>query len=300
MFSLRVICSHFQRKCNLLVHRTFISSNPNVNIILGLAPIIGLPSVSAQDELKDNESKTVKHNETKPENSSSEKPKESDNDLVDENGWDRLCAVFQRDEFGNHSKELTASIQGTCMACFIGLIYGGVNHSRTAFTDFIERNQATIFENHIDAKRKLQNHVTIHFAKGAFRWAWRMSLFTGGFMLFLSCVQAYKGRRSVLDYAVSGAVVGALLRVQLGPPGIVIGGSLGGILGLLCGLSTHALLSLTGTSLDEVISFQYELDQSRLNAYKQAEAKSFEKTYISEEGRALIANRPLVNDEKPL
>lgn len=38
------------------------------------------------------------------------------------------------------------------MACIAGLLYGGVNSSRLALVDFMERNQASIFENHIDAK----------------------------------------------------------------------------------------------------------------------------------------------------
>ncbi|KAG8265866.1 Complex I assembly factor timmdc1, mitochondrial [Homalodisca vitripennis] len=158
MNSFRIICSHFHRKCNFLVRRTFSSTNPNVNLILGLVPVI--PSVSAQNELKSVSVKndTAKYNETKIENVTPEdiampKPSEIIEVPKEEgDGWDRLCAVFQRDEFGNHSKEMTATIQSTCMACFLGLLYGGINSSRAAFIDFMERNQDTIFENHIDAK----------------------------------------------------------------------------------------------------------------------------------------------------
>lgn len=44
--------------------------------------------------------------------------------------------------------------------------------------DFIESNQATAFENHLDAKKKLQDKVTLGFAKNAFRFGWRLALFT--------------------------------------------------------------------------------------------------------------------------
>uniref|UniRef100_A0A1B6G9V1 Complex I assembly factor TIMMDC1, mitochondrial n=1 Tax=Cuerna arida TaxID=1464854 RepID=A0A1B6G9V1_9HEMI len=303
MNSFKIICSHFHRKCNFLVRRTFSSTNSNMNLILGLAPVI--PSVSAQNELKNVSVKndTEKYNETKiesvtPEDISMPKPSEiTEVPKDDGNGWDRLRAVFQKDEFGNYSKEMTATIQSTCIACFLGLIYGGINSSRAAFLDFMERNQATIFENHIDAKRRLQNHVTVHFAKGGFSWACKLSLFTGGFMLFLTSVQAYRGRRSVIDYAMSGTVVGALVRVKLGVPGLVIGGCLGCLLGLTCGLMTSTLLMLTGTSFDDVLSFQYELDQSRRNALRLAQAQAFEQDFISKEGIDLIKNRPYDKEE---
>ena len=44
--------------------------------------------------------------------------------------------------------------------------------------DFMERNQATAFASHLDAKRKLQDQVTMGFAKNAFRFGWRLALFT--------------------------------------------------------------------------------------------------------------------------
>lgn len=55
-------------------------------------------------------------------------------------------------EYGNYSKEVTATLQSTFFAGLMGFIYGGVVRSRVALRDFMERNQATIFENHIDAK----------------------------------------------------------------------------------------------------------------------------------------------------
>lgn len=62
--------------------------------------------------------------------------------------------------------------------CPTGAVYGGVLGSRKSYMDFMERNQATAFENHLDAKRKLQDQVTTGFAKNAFRFGWRLGLFT--------------------------------------------------------------------------------------------------------------------------
>lgn len=59
-----------------------------------------------------------------------------------------------------------------------GSVYGGFLGSRKAYFDFLDRNQATAFESHLDAKRKLQDAVTVNFAKNAFRFGWRLALFT--------------------------------------------------------------------------------------------------------------------------
>jgi complex I assembly factor TIMMDC1 len=42
----------------------------------------------------------------------------------------------------------------------------------------MDRNQATAFENHMDAKRKLQDKVTVSFGKNAFKFGWRLALFS--------------------------------------------------------------------------------------------------------------------------
>lgn len=57
--------------------------------------------------------------------------------------------------------------------------YLGILGSRKSYADFMERNQATAFESNFDAQRKLQDQVTIGFGKNAFRFGWRLALFTG-------------------------------------------------------------------------------------------------------------------------
>lgn len=69
-------------------------------------------------------------------------------------------------------------MQASFFGLFVGAIYGGVMHSRTAFLGFMERNQATAFENHWDAKKKLQDKVSLGFARGGWQWGWRLCLFT--------------------------------------------------------------------------------------------------------------------------
>lgn len=60
-----------------------------------------------------------------------------------------------------------------------GGIIGGFLRSRNAFLDFVERNDATSFSSHLEAKQKLQDKVTVGFARGAIQFAWRLTAFTG-------------------------------------------------------------------------------------------------------------------------
>lgn len=55
-------------------------------------------------------------------------------------------------EFGYYSPEINAVMQTAFVSLFAGVIYGGIKASKDAYVDFIERNQATIYENIFDAK----------------------------------------------------------------------------------------------------------------------------------------------------
>lgn len=81
-------------------------------------------------------------------------------------------------EFGTMTTELNSIMQAGFLGLFFGVCYGGVTKARDAYNLFMDSNQATAFRSHLDAKKKLQDQVTIGFAKGAFRWGWRISVFT--------------------------------------------------------------------------------------------------------------------------
>lgn len=76
------------------------------------------------------------------------------------------------------SGELNSIHQAGFLGMFTGAVYGGFLGSRKSYFDFLDRNQATAFTNHLDAKRKLQDQVTMGFAKNAFRFGWRLGLFS--------------------------------------------------------------------------------------------------------------------------
>lgn len=86
-----------------------------------------------------------------------------------ETGIDRLYIMYSMDEFGRMSPELNSIYQAGFLGFLSGALYGGFIHSRNAYETFMDKNQATAFKSHFDAKKKLQDQVTVNFAKGAFK-----------------------------------------------------------------------------------------------------------------------------------
>lgn len=76
------------------------------------------------------------------------------------------------------TEELTSIMQASFLGLFVGVCYGGVTKAKEAYHNFMDANQATAFRSHLEAKKQLQDRVTMGFAKGAFRWGWRTSIFT--------------------------------------------------------------------------------------------------------------------------
>ncbi|GFG34337.1 hypothetical protein Cfor_08958 [Coptotermes formosanus] len=168
-----------------------------------------------------------------------------------ETGWERLYLMYSLDEFGNVSPELNAACQAGFTGMFVGACYGGIVNSKIAYTDFMERNDATVFKSHLEAKKKLQDQVTIAFGKGAFRWGWRLGLFTGSYVLLTTSVSVYRGYSSILEYVAAGCITGALYKFNMGLAGMAVGGGLGGVLGGIAGLVSLTILKLSGMSMEE-------------------------------------------------
>lgn len=188
-------------------------------------------------------------------------------DLTD--GSARVHKMFQIDDFGEPSAELHSVVQATTYAGFIGACIGGFVRSRTAYMNFIETNEATIFKSIKDAKKKLQDHVTIAFGKGAFQWGWRMAFFTGTFCLVSTVISVYQGETGLIEYIAAGALTGALYKLNLGLAATLVGGGLGAILGMCGGLLTLAILKLTGFSLEDIRNTMYKFRQIRNDSFSQ-------------------------------
>lgn len=178
-------------------------------------------------------------------------------------GKDRLYLMFSIDEFGRISSEVNAIYQAGFLGFLVGACYGGFVSSRVAYVNFMERNQATAFKSSFEAKRKLQDQVTVTFAKGAFKWGWRLALFTTSYIGIQTVISVYRGKSSIYEYLVAGGTTGALYKFSMGPKGMVSGGLVGMAFGGVAGLASLALLKASGTTMEEVRFWQYKWKASR-------------------------------------
>ncbi|XP_014258555.1 RPII140-upstream gene protein isoform X2 [Cimex lectularius] len=173
-------------------------------------------------------------------------------------GWARVKNVFTKDEFGNLSPEMVTILQTAFLSAFFGAFYGGFTHSREAYLRFIERNDATKFVDHFEAKKKLQDTVTMGFAKGAMKWGWRIASFSSIYMTSVTLFSAYRGEMKLLDFVTAGILAGGLYRANHGFRGVMVGSCIGTFLGLFAGSLSVAMLKLSGTNYDDIYAWNYE------------------------------------------
>jgi hypothetical protein len=98
------------------------------------------------------------------------------------------------------------------MGLFVGIVYGGFLGSKKSYMDFMERNQATAFESHIAAKKKLQESVSLSFARTGWKLGWRMGVFALMYMGTSTVISVYRNKYSITDYIAAGAVTGAVYK----------------------------------------------------------------------------------------
>ncbi|KAG6460966.1 RPII140-upstream gene protein [Manduca sexta] len=191
-----------------------------------------------------------------------------------ETGWDRVRAMYSKNEYEEVSVEVHSVLQSTLCGAFFGACFGGFLKSRDAYIYFIENNQATIFQSTMQAKKKLQDYVTIAFAKGAYQWGWKLGIFTGMFSLIATTVSVYRGDTSLVEYITAGTITGALYKANLGLAATFVGATVGATLSTTVGLVILGLLKVTGFSMDDIRRALYRIKEAREDQFNQALDKS--------------------------
>ncbi|CRK88176.1 CLUMA_CG001961, isoform A [Clunio marinus] len=181
----------------------------------------------------------------------------------EETGWERISRMFTVDEFGRMSNECNSILQAGFFGMFVGGVYGGFLGSRKAYFDFLDNNQATAFKSHLDAKRKLQDKVTLGFAQNAFRFSWRLALFTTSYTAITTIISSYRGKSSMYEYVIAGAVTGAGYKMNMGLKGMAAGILVGGGLGALGGAASLLILKSSGMTMEEIRYYQYKWRSGR-------------------------------------
>lgn len=75
------------------------------------------------------------------------------------------------------SKELQSITNVTLSGIAIGTVIAGISTSKHVVNNFIETNEATRFTSHFDAKRELQDRVTVNFLKKGGKFGLKVGLF---------------------------------------------------------------------------------------------------------------------------
>nr|SVE70743.1 EOG090X0FS6 [Daphnia similis]SVE72004.1 EOG090X0FS6 [Daphnia similis]SVE72631.1 EOG090X0FS6 [Daphnia similis] len=172
--------------------------------------------------------------------------------VQNETGWDRLKSIFETDEFNSISPELDNVLSAATTGLFAGMFIGGIPASKIEYDDFISRNKAATFENHFEAKRKLQFSVTKAMAQGGWRVGWRLALFTGAFTFFTTAVSTYRNKSSVFEYSAGGLLAGSMYKLPMGPKAMISGGFAGGAIGTVAGVLTVGIMKLSGTTAEDL------------------------------------------------
>nr|SVE75450.1 EOG090X0FS6 [Daphnia dolichocephala] len=172
--------------------------------------------------------------------------------IQNETGWDRLKSIFETDEFNAISPELDNVLTAGTAGLIAGMFMGGIPASKIAHGDFIDRNKASTFENHFEAKSKLQYSVTKAMAQGGWRVGWRLALFTGTYTFFTTAVSTYRNKSSVLEYSAGGLLAGSMYKLPMGPKAMVSGGLMGTALGTVAGVLAVGIMKVSGTTAEDL------------------------------------------------
>jgi hypothetical protein len=176
---------------------------------------------------------------------------------------------------------------------FTGICYGGFLGSRKAYTDFMERNQATAFTTHLEAKKKLQESMLMNFMKTGWKFGWRIGLFAMTYVGISTFISVYRNEFTIFEYVAGGAATGALYKWKMGPRGMTAGLLVGGGLGLVGGAFSVGIMKLTGTTMKEMRYWQYKWKTDRGMAYKEGWEKSLQDTDLSFKNSKLQANHDI-------
>lgn len=222
-------------------------------------------------------------------------PKNPIAEEIEDTPMGRIRKIFVSTEYEPLSKELQNFINFTSTAALVGMIVGGVANTRGVAQQFIDNNEATRFYNHIDAKRSLQDKVTVAFSKGAFKFGWRLSVFCGVYEFIRIMLNAYYGKPSILHYMVGAGFAGFLFKLSLGVKGSLVGLIVGTVLGAIGGSFALLFLKLTGMSQEDFDRIQYYWSYKKEMVFKEAMSKHLEEEHG--EAKALYEGNKIVQEQ---
>jgi len=191
-----------------------------------------------------------------------------------ETGWDRLKAMYSKDEFGTWSVELETVSNAMWIAAVAGAVIGGFTGAVEGKDKYIKSNQGTAFTQEMEARRGMHDAMNLQMSKSCLKLAWRLGIFTGMFFLTAQSISTYRNKSSVWEYGIGGMTAGGLYRWNMGIKAMVAGGTVGGVFGLVAGGISVGVMWLTGTSYEEI---RYWRGQSMAKKQSEVHRKYVEK-----------------------
>ncbi|XP_057342156.1 RPII140-upstream gene protein [Microplitis mediator] len=194
-------------------------------------------------------------------------------------GMEGLRRVFWPSKYGELSPELVTLMSMTTGSAMLGAMYGASVNARIAFLRFIETNDATKFANHLEAKRMLQHNVTISLGKGAWKWGFRIGMFSTIFLTTSTAVAAWRGENGIIEYVIAGITAGGAFKMNMGLKGFIAGSLVGAFVGSLTGLFFDSIFWVTGTSMKSLQETQKKIYELREEAIQKKRDEQVSKEY---------------------
>lgn len=185
-------------------------------------------------------------------------------------GFHRVIDLFKLDEFGSPSKELLSTLHTAMFSGLLGGSLAGLKETQLKYQDFVTKMNSEMFVSHTEAKNALTRKMAISFVKGFSHWGSRMAFFSSLFTLNVNILGAYNDRTSILHFVTSGCVTGSIYRIPMGLRAMIAAGTVGGCLGLIAGCLSIGLLTLFGTSYDEIEDWHYRVRNLREAQFQEA------------------------------
>ncbi|XP_067126869.1 RPII140-upstream gene protein [Centruroides vittatus] len=175
-----------------------------------------------------------------------------------ETGTDRLRMMFSFTDSGSISPEIQFINKTIAVSLFVGSFIGATISSRNAIETVLRKYRSNVYVHQFEARRHFQDNITLIMMKNAFKWAWRLSLFSGMYSTFVVSCAVYNNKTSIWEHIAAGALCGSIWKLKLGIRATAVGCATGGTLGLICGCTTAALLWAAGTSVKELRYWHHE------------------------------------------
>lgn len=175
--------------------------------------------------------------------------------------------LFKED--GAPTSEAQSVMNTTVSGFAIGFALGGLSKAKDYPKAHISANQATLYNHKFEASREMNNKVVLQVLKGGFPYGIKLGFFCFLFSGISAFLFAYRGRFDVLNATASGAITGAIFKLNMGLRGSFAGAVVGTAIGAIYGTVTSILLLITGVDMKDLYDDSARFMEARREKIKE-------------------------------